>query len=104
MEVNEIIIKYFGIGFEREENPFSEAYVKLVDLLYDLSGLGVIEDVEEIIRELDNISSENALHDENGEVIYNASEIDERKAYLSLLEDGVPDTDDVNELKIEVLT
>lgn len=83
-----ILIKYFGNGFEREESPSCDSYEKLINLIEELGALGVITDNANIIRELDKISSENALFDENGEMIYDATKIDERKAYLTLVEDS----------------
>lgn len=76
-----LLRNHFGSGYEREESPCCESYNKLISLLYALSELGVIDDVNGIVETLDDISSENAYRDENGELIYDADEIDRRNAY-----------------------
>ena len=81
--LNDILEFHFGSGFPRPEAPTCESYSELTDLLYEVGKLVGI-DVDEMVERLDVIATENALRDENGEIIYDDAEIDRR---LSLITD-----------------
>ena len=58
-----ILHKYFGLSenwnyiYEKEEN-WNNAYNKLIDLIYDLKELGVLDSANSVIDKLDKIDSE----------------------------------------------
>ena len=61
-----ILIKYFGLVedwndiYEKEKENWYNSYDKLVQLIYDLDNLGVLNGkANEIIDELDSICNEN---------------------------------------------
>lgn len=72
--LDEILIKYFGKGFPLPESPSCESYGTLVSLLYDIAAL-TGESMETLVETLDDISNENALRDENGDLIYDENQI-----------------------------
>lgn len=59
-----ILHKYFGLSeswnniYEKEEENWNNAYNKLINLLYDLKELGVLDNANSVIDELDKIDSE----------------------------------------------
>lgn len=66
-----ILIKYFGLAedwndiYEKEEENWYNSYNKLVQLIYDLDNLGVLNGkANEIIDELDSICNENDEEEE----------------------------------------
>lgn len=66
-----ILIKYFGLAedwndiYEKEEENWYNSYDKLVQLIYDLDNLGVLNGkANEIIDELDSICNENDEEEE----------------------------------------
>ena len=75
--LNDILEFHFGSGFPRPEAPTCESYTELIDLLYEVGEL-VEVDVNEIVERLDDFAKENALRDEDGELIYDDAEIDRR--------------------------
>jgi|GEM_PF-4135307 len=75
--LNDILEFHFGSGFPRPEAPTCESYTELIDLLYEVGEL-VEVDVNEIVERLDDFAKENALRDEDGNLIYEDAEIDRR--------------------------
>lgn len=59
-----ILIKFFGLkedwndDYEKGQKLWNNAYDDLVILIYDLEELGVINNANEIVDELDKIDSE----------------------------------------------
>lgn len=53
--LDDILIKYFGSGFENPEDTDCESYEKLIKLLYDVGTL-VERDVNYIVDILDSIA------------------------------------------------
>ena len=82
--LNDILEFHFGSGFPRPEAPTCESYTELIDLLYDVGEL-VEVDVSEIVERLDDFAKENALHDEDGNLITEDGAIDRQ---LNLITDG----------------
>ncbi len=67
-----ILIKYFGLVedwndiYEKEKENWYNSYDKLVQLIYDLDNLGVLNGkANEIIDELDSICNENDEDEED---------------------------------------
>lgn len=50
-----ILIKYFGLEENWNDYDWTNAYNKLIDLIYDLGNLGVLPANERIVDELDKI-------------------------------------------------
>lgn len=66
-----ILIKYFGLAenwndiYEKEKEKWYNSYDKLVQLIYDLDNLGVLNGkANEIIDELDSICNEDNEEEE----------------------------------------
>ena len=81
--LNDILEFHFGSGFSRPEAPTCESYTALIDLLYEVGEL-VEVDVNEIVKRLDDFAKENALRDEDGNLITDNAEIDK---WLNLITD-----------------
>lgn len=88
INLDTILVKYFGSGFPLPESPDCESYGKLIELLYDIGTLTEI-DMKEIVETLDSISIENALYDCNGEMIYDERQIKEELALREWEDDDV---------------
>lgn len=57
--LEKILLYYFDLLPFWDETNWNENYSKLINLIYDLEKLGVINNANEIIDKLDKINSEN---------------------------------------------
>lgn len=75
--LDEILIHYFGSGFKRPTDWSCDSYEKLTSMLYDLAKECSIENINEIVDALDEISSEDCIYDNNGNLIHTEDMSDE---------------------------
>jgi hypothetical protein len=54
-----ILIDYFNLPEDYEDYEWNKSYDKLINLLYDLEKLGVLDNANSVIDELDKIDNEN---------------------------------------------
>lgn len=74
--LEDILLIHFEEGFPFPEAPCCDSYNKLIDVLYDVSNLLSIN-VEDIVETLDDICIEDAVRDENGELVYDEQQVRE---------------------------
>ena len=53
-----ILIDYFNLSEDYEDYEWNKSYDKLINLLYDLKELGVLDNANSVIDKLDKIDSE----------------------------------------------
>lgn len=53
-----ILIDYFNLSKDYKDYEWKKSYDKLISLLYDLKELGVLDNANSVIDELDKIDSE----------------------------------------------
>ena len=54
-----ILIDYFNLPEDYEDYEWNKSYDKLINLLYDLEELGVLDNANSVVDELDKIDNEN---------------------------------------------
>lgn len=81
--LGEILTKYFGKSFSLPESPYCKSYSALTSLLADVGAL-TGKDMNETIDELDKISNENALYDDDGNLIYSEEKIIKELAHRKI--------------------
>lgn len=76
LSLEEILENHFEEGFPFPEAPSCDSYEKLVAVLYDVSNLLNVN-LEDIVETLDDICTEDAIRDENGELVYDQQQVAE---------------------------
>lgn len=75
--LDEILINYFGSGFKRPTDWSCDSYETLTSMLYDLAKECSIDNIDDIVDALDEISSEDCIYDNNGNIIHTEDMSDE---------------------------
>lgn len=75
--LDEILTHYFGSGFKRPTDWSCDSYKTLTSMLYDLAKECSIENIDAVVDALDEISSEDCIYDNNGNLIHTEDMSDE---------------------------